>query len=420
MAKLSSSPEHPQPLREIVRAVKDWVERLGEVWVEGQILEINRRSGRLVFLTLRDPLAEVSVSMSADTTVLDRAGPVTEGTTVTCLVRPLVWTKSGRLNFACTDIRPSGEGRLLAAIEQRKRLLQAEGLFDPRLKKRLPLLPRRIGLITAAGSAAERDVHSTVLARWPGAAIETAHATVQGPHAVTEVIAALHALDRHPEVDVIIIARGGGSLEDLLPFSDETLVRAVHAARTPVISAIGHETDTPILDLVADQRASTPTDAAKRVVPDVVEELQHLARDRQRLRRAIDTLLRRESDHLAQVRSRPALTNPLHSFDLRHRAITDLRHRIDRAIDHRLRQDATDVRHELARVRSLSPRATLARGYAIVADAAGDEVTSVGTVAVDDTLRVLLADGELGVRVATLHHADRTTPDPDSPEQERP
>ena len=280
---MTSSPEQPQPLRAVVLATKDYVERLGPVWVEGQLIEIKRRSGATQFLTMRDQLAEISVTISTSQAVLDAAGPITEGTVVAAWVKPTVWTKSGSLTFECRELRPSGEGRLLAAIEQRKRMLQAEGLFDPARKRRLPFLPRRIGLVTGAQSAAERDVVENIGRRWPAAVVEIRHSLVQGPAAVEQLIGAIRSLDAHPEVDVIIVARGGGSLEDLLPFSDEALARAVFACRTPVVSAIGHETDTPILDLVADVRASTPTDAAKRVVPDAAAEAEAVDRKSTRL-----------------------------------------------------------------------------------------------------------------------------------------
>ncbi|MGB7963559.1 MAG: exodeoxyribonuclease VII large subunit, partial [Propionicimonas sp.] len=186
---LPSSPDAPQPLRVIVNTTKDWVERLGPVWVEGQLIEIKRRAGGVTqFLTLRDQLAEVSVTLSTPTAVLDSAGPLVEGTVVAAWVKPTVWTKSGSLTFECRELRPSGEGRLLAAIEQRKRMLQAEGLFNPVLKRRLPLLPRRIGLITGAGSAAERDVVENIARRWPAAVLEVRHTLVQGAQAVEQIV----------------------------------------------------------------------------------------------------------------------------------------------------------------------------------------------------------------------------------------
>ena len=397
---MESSPEQPQPLGRVVQAVKGWVERLGPIWIEAQVIEIRRRTDASTqFLTLRDRYAEVSATVTCSRAVLDSAGPVTEGATVTALVRPTVWSATGRLSFECTDLRPSGEGRLLAQIEQRKRLLQAEGLFDPARKKRLPFLPRAIGLVTGKGSAAERDVVTNVTARWPAATIVTQYALVQGPSAAAEVMAAVAALDADPRVDVIIVARGGGSLEDLLPFSDEGLVRAVAACRTPVVSAIGHEPDTQILDLVADLRASTPTDAAKRVVPDVGDELRAVAQALTRLRRATRTRIEREQSWLDQVRSRPVLRDPTGSLDVQDERLAGVRARLDLAIDRRLEREQTGLTHALHRVRAMSPKATLDRGYAILVDGAGDTVASVHDVDEGDDLLAHLADGRLVLEV---------------------
>ncbi len=396
---LDSSPENPQPLRRVVHLVRGWIERLGPVWVEAQLIEINRRSGRTIFLTLRDKLAEVSVSVTVSPTTLDAAGPLTEGATVVARLKPSFYEASGRFSFYCDELSPVGEGRLLARLEQTKRLLQAEGLFDRALKKRLPFLPRRVGLITGANSAAERDVVENARRRWPAVTIEVRHALVQGPQAAEQVMLALRQLDQASEVDVIVIARGGGSLEDLLPFSDEGLVRAVHACRTPVVSAIGHETDNPILDLVADHRASTPTDAAKRVVPDVGEELARLAQTQQRLQQAVTTMIRRQQDWLTAMRSRPVLTDPTATFALRHEQIATLEHRAARAISAVLDRESTAVSHHLARVRSMSPKATLERGYAILVGPEGHAVTSVAELDEGDDLLAYVLDGQLVVEV---------------------
>ncbi|MCE1174579.1 MAG: exodeoxyribonuclease VII large subunit [Propionibacteriales bacterium] len=396
---LSSSAEQPQPLRVVVNATKDWVERLNPIWVEGQLIEIKRRSGITQFLTLRDTLAEVSVTVSTTQAVLDAAGPLTEGTVVAAWVKPTIWTKSGDLTFECRELRPSGEGRLLAAIEQRKRMLQAEGLFDPARKQRLPFLPRRIGLITGAGSAAERDVIENIARRWPAAELEVKHTLVQGPNAAEQIIDAVTALDRHPDVEVIIIARGGGSLEDLLPFSEEALARAVFACRTPVVSAIGHETDTPILDLVADLRASTPTDAAKRVVPDAAEEAAGLGTAVARMRQAVVTRVGTEQRRLDELRTRPVLRDPSATLDGHRERLTVARERLARAIDVRLREERTGLTHAIERVRALSPKATLQRGYAILTDATGGTVDRVSATAKGRKLTARLADGQLGLTV---------------------
>lgn len=398
---LQSSPESPQPLRVILGATKDWVERLNPVWVEGQLIEIKRRAGATQFLTLRDALADVSVRLSTSALVLDQAGPLTEGTVVAALVKPTVWMTSGQLTFECRELRPSGEGRLLAAIEQRKRMLQAEGLFAAERKRRLPFLPRRIGLVTGANSAAERDVLQNVARRWPAAQFEVRHAAMQGPAAVEQLLDALRALEQDPQVDVIIVARGGGSLEDLLPFSDEALVRAVFAMHTPVVSAIGHETDNPILDLVADLRASTPTDAAKRVVPDVTTELTGLAQAQARARRALLNRITSEQRRLAELRSRPVLRDPAASLGAHHERLGQLRSRLHRAVTLAIRDESRHVEHLIQRIRAMSPQATLQRGYAIVSRDA-ETITAAAQAAPGQALTLQFVDGRIGVDVTTI------------------
>lgn len=408
---LQSSADSPLPLGKVVTAVKAWVERCGQVWVEGQLIELKRRhNSQWHWLTLRDRYAEISASVSIPADVLAMAGPVAEGMTVTCLLSPKVLTKNGSLSFACAELRPSGEGRLLAQLEQRKRLLEAEGLFQPARKKRLPVLPRAIGLITGAGSAAERDVVENVRRRWPGAVLEIRHTLVQGPQAAEQVMSALTVLDALDHVEVIVIARGGGSLEDLLPFSDEGLIRGVFAARTPIVSAIGHETDLPLLDLVADRRASTPTDAAKQVVPDVAEEYARVRDARNQMRRAVLGVVEREQHRLNQLRDRPSLTDPLYAFTLRHREIDELHRRAGRAMTALLERESTGVGHALERIRAMSPKQTLDRGYAILTDGSGQAVTSIEQVDVGDGLQARLADGQLVLEVHEVSRADGRDP----------
>jgi exodeoxyribonuclease VII large subunit len=400
---LESSPERPQPLRVVANAVRGWVDRLGPVWVQAQLIELNRRAAsKLVFLTLRDTLANVSVSATISPLTLDIAGPLNEGATVVARLKPTYYETSGRLTFACDAITPVGEGRLLAQLEQTKRLLQAEGLFDPARKRRLPFLPAGVGLVTGAGSAAERDVLEHARRRWPAVRIVTRHVLVQGQQAAEQLIGAVTELDRDPTVDVIVIARGGGSVEDLLPFSDEGLIRAVFACRTPVVSAIGHESDNPILDLVADQRASTPTDAAKRVVPDVTEEAHRLAVTRSRLRQAVRGAVSRQQDWLTALRSRPVLADPTATLGPRYDQLETLRDRSRRAIAARLDRERTGVEHTIARVRAVSPRATLLRGYAIVVDGDGHAVTSIRDVDIGAEFTAYLADGRLRAEVREI------------------
>ena len=393
--RLTSTPEQPIALREVAGAVKGWVDRLGTIWVKAQVIELSRKTGATHFLTLRDVSEEVSVAVTLSTTVLDAAGPVSEGMAVTALLKPTVWLKSGRLSYECFDLRPTGEGRLLAQIEHLKRLLQAEGLFDPARKRRLPLLPRTIGLITAKDSAAERDVLVNVRLRWPAARFSIRHALMQGPSSASQVMEAVGQLDADPNVDVIVIARGGGSVEDLLPFSDEGLVRSVAAARTPVVSAIGHEVDTPILDLVADLRASTPTDAAKRIVPDVGQELEGLRRTRQRLIMMTLAWLNAQSASLENLKLRPVLRDPLSRFDVYTEQIRSARRRLNQATTTRLVNESAEVSQAGALVRSLSPASVLTRGYAILVDSDGQVVSSTDNATLGSTLTAQISDGTL-------------------------
>src|SRR5215216_5784854 len=400
---LESSPEHPVPLGRVLSLVRQWIDRLGPIWVEAQLIEINRRAGTSsVFLTFRDRLAQVSASVRASTLTLDSAGPLNENATVVARLKPAFYEARGQFTFYCDAITPVGEGRLLAQLEQTKRLLQAEGLFDPARKRRLPVLPRGVGLITGAGSAAERDVVENAHRRWPVVRIFTRHVLVQGPLAATQLMEAVHALDANPATDVIVIARGGGSLEDLLPFSDEGLIRAVFACRTPVVSAIGHESDSPILDLVADLRASTPTDAAKRVVPDVADEKARVNQARQRMIQAVSGLVGRQQEFLDALRSRPVLIDPTATFGRRYEQLAELRHRANRAIGATIDRESALVGHHLARVRAVSPQATLERGYAILLDRGGAAVRSVNEVQAGDDLVAQLADGHLTVEVQKL------------------
>ncbi|MET3809622.1 exodeoxyribonuclease VII large subunit [Arthrobacter sp. UYEF3] len=361
-----TSPDNPWPLQLLSQNLKIYIDRAPAAWVEGQVIELNRR-GTNAYLTLRDVDAEISLPASVWTSVLDRqATPLQRGSRVVALLKAEFWLKTGRLNMSVKDIRPVGLGDLLARIERLRQALAAEGLFADSRKKRLPLLPHRIGLITGRDSDAKKDVLRNAALRWPAVEFEIREVAVQGNTAVAQVIGALRELDAHPEVDVIVIARGGGALEDLLPFSSEELVRAVAAAATPVVSAIGHEADRPILDDVADLRASTPTDAAKRIVPDVVEELARVRQSRDQLRRGVTRLVERETDRLASLRSRPVLAAPEGMVATRHDDVERLKGRSHAAINTAVVRAADHLVHLKAQVRALSPQKTLDRGYAVV------------------------------------------------------
>ena len=414
---LDTSPESPAPVRTIANAIADWVGRLGAVWVEGQVAQLNRRQGMAtVFLTLRDSVADISITVTASRAVVDALDPpLVEGASVVIHARPSFYANRGSLSLNAREIRMVGLGELLARLERRRQLLAAEGLFAAELKRRLPFLPSLVGLITAPNSAAERDVLDNARRRWPGVRFEVAYAAMQGPRAATEVMEALDRLDRHPEVDVIVIARGGGSVEDLLPFSDEALVRAVATVRTPVVSAIGHEPDTPLLDLVADWRASTPTDAAKGIVPDMADELAMVSQLRGRARSAVHHLVAREQAGLDGLRSRPSMADPRNLLDQRSAEVTLLVERARRHLGHRLDRAHDDLGHQLARARALSPLATLRRGYAVLQTADGTVVTAIDQVDAGQAVSVRVADGRVH---ATATHTEALSIAPEEPADE--
>lgn len=366
-----TTPDNPWPLQLLSHKLKAHIDRTPSAWVEGQVIEFNRR-GTNAYLTLRDVDAEVSLPASVWSKVLDRQDmPLERGSRVVALLKPEFWLKTGRLNMQVRDIRPVGLGDLLARIERLRQALAAEGLFAESRKKPLPLLPHRIGLITGRDSDAKKDILRNAALRWPAVEFEIREVAVQGNTAVSQILRALRELDGRQDVDVIVIARGGGALEDLLPFNSEELIRAVAAAATPVVSAIGHEADRPLLDDVADLRASTPTDAAKRIVPDVAEELAGVLQAREQLRRCIGRLVDREADRLASLHSRPVLAAPEGMITVRSEEVERLLRRSSAAVSSIVVRAADQLVHLRAQVRALSPQKTLDRGYAVVELARG-------------------------------------------------
>ncbi|MGP3967082.1 exodeoxyribonuclease VII large subunit [Streptomyces sp. 6N223] len=398
---VQTSAEVPIPVGEVSRLIGGWIERLGAVWVEGQITQLSRRPGfGVVFLTLRDPSREVSLKVTCYRSVFDSVAElISEGTRVVVYAKPEWYAPRGELSLRAAEIRAVGVGELLLRLERLKRTLAGEGLFAEERKRRPPFLPHRIGLVTGRASAAERDVLHNARHRWPAVRFAVRNVAVQGVHAVVQVIEAIRELDADPAVDVIIVARGGGSVEDLLPFSDEALVRAVAACTTPVVSAIGHEPDSPLLDLVADVRASTPTDAAKRIVPDVGEELARVRQLRERARWVMESLLDREERGLAAALGRPVLADPRRMVSERETQVAELTGRGRRALGHLLDRARSDLEHTRARVVALSPAATLQRGYAVLQRADGAAVRAVDEVAAGEALRARVADGAFTVTV---------------------
>jgi exodeoxyribonuclease VII large subunit len=394
-----SSPTQPWPVARASELVRGYVERLGAVWLEGQVVQFNRRA-QLAFGVLRDLAQNVSIDIAVPAAALV-ALDVREGARVVVNGKFEFWTKQGRLSFRVREIRLAGEGQLLARLEELKRKLAAEGLFAEDRKRPLPFAPGLIGLICGRDSKAEHDVVEVATRRWPAARFAVRNTAVQGPAAAGQVIAALSELDADPAVAVIVIARGGGSLEDLLPFSDEALIRAVAAAATPVVSAIGHEPDAPILDLVADFRAATPTDAGKRIVPDFGDESTLVSDAVSRLRRAASGRVEREREALAAIRSRPALKDPGWVVAGRADEVATLVADGRRGIGQRLSAAEAALETLRGRLVALSPQGTLARGYALVTKESA-LVTDPAQVAGGDRLRVRVAGGAFGVEALGL------------------
>ncbi|MFE5341022.1 exodeoxyribonuclease VII large subunit [Isoptericola sp. NPDC056578] len=393
--------ERPWPVRLLSAKIRDYVARMSSVWVEGQVVEHTYRPrAGMQFVTLRDTDAEASLPVHLLSRIYEGLHHKPEvGDHVVVQAKPEFWVKTGRLSMRATAVRQVGVGELLARIDQLRRVLAAEGLFDLDRKRPLPFLPAVVGLVCGRESKAEHDVVVNARARWPQVRFEIREVAVQGVDAVREVSGAIADLDARPEVEVIVVARGGGSVEDLLPFSNEALVRAAAACTTPLVSAIGHETDTPLLDLVADHRASTPTDAAKQVVPDVAEERLRLDQARRRMRATVSARVEREQHGLDALRSRPVLARPQTTVDLREREIAQLvrhaRHRLDAA----LLRAAGEVGRLEAQVRALSPQATLERGYAVVQRGDGHVVRAARDVATGDAVHVRVAEGSLEAAV---------------------
>jgi exodeoxyribonuclease VII large subunit len=396
MARLETSPESPVPVRVVALRIGEWIARLGEIWVDGQIAQLTRRPGMSTqFLTLRDPDANISLSVTCPRNVLPDS--VVEGSRVVLRGRPDFYLERGSLSLRATEVRQVGLGELLARLEALRKLLAAEGLFAAERKRPLPFLPRCIGLITGRASAAERDVVENSRRRLPGTRFRLENVAMQGASAVNEVVDALARLDADPEVDLIVIARGGGGVEDLLPFSNESLVRAVSDAFTPVVSAIGHESDRPLLDFVADLAASTPTDAAKRIVPDLADELRTVADSRARLRSSVRSRLEREHELMAGLPER--LRRVTHDRLGREAEETDrLRERARRRLGGFLEAALADLEHVRARVRALSPQATLERGYAVVQRDDGTVVREPADAS--GRLRIRVAGGEFAADAA--------------------
>ena len=398
---MSSEPankaESPFSVRAISERIGAIIENLSEVWIEGELSEINVRPGSpTIFMRLRDTSADMSISVRCFKNVFDSIAPLEQNARVVIRSKPTWWTKNGSLSFNISEIRQVGVGELMARLEALKNLLASEGLFDQDRKLPLPFLPNVVGLICGRNSNAGKDVVENAKRRWPGVKFEIREVAVASALAVTEVSDALTELDSDKNVDVIIITRGGGSFEDLLPFSDESLLRLVVDCKTPIISAIGHEKDAPLLDLVADWRASTPTDAGKRVVPDMAEELARISNLQDRSNRYIQGRIEFELAKLASYIERQIMREPELIISTRRDVIKELAARSHRSMSSALALGREEISGLRTQVRTLSPQATLDRGYSVVQTSDGSVVRKASELKSGQRLRLRLAQGEVG------------------------
>ena len=372
-----SSEHSPWQVSQLSKSLKDWIEKLGRVWVEGELQQIQLR-GANIFGSIRDLDVENSIEVHAfDAAGVEIEAGLKQGDRVVALLQPQFWAKSGKLTMRILKMHKVGLGELLERIEKLRQALIAEGLTAAERKQPLPFLPGKIGLITGANSDAEKDVLQNARLRWPEVQFEVINTLVQGDRAPAEILLALDQLEQMQEVEVIIIARGGGSFQDLLPFSDERLVRAVAALKTPVVSAIGHENDSPLLDLVADLRASTPTDAAKRVVPDVLEERRNIGAALERIFSRVNNLIISQRTLIDSILSRPVLASPFGFVDQQLDSLNQQKRRLLEILDFRLGRAESELERNLASLRSLSPIGTLERGYAVLRDDSGKQLSEV-------------------------------------------
>jgi len=381
------------------RGISQWLGRLPTVWVEGEVTELRRHERwATVFFTLKDPADGSCVGVTMPRGRFDGLRlELGDGERVHVYGRPELFEQRGDFRLRALTIERFGVGAHLAALERLKAKLAAEGLFAADRKRALPLLPRRIGLVTGNDAAAKRDVIATIQARFPPASVLVAETYVQGPRAALEIVSALRALCDEPDVDVIVLARGGGSFEDLLPFSDERLVRAVAACPVPIVSAVGHEQDTPLCDLAADVRASTPTMAGKLVVPELAAVSARLEREREALARGVRRLLERDAAELARTAERLRAA-PRLALERQRRSLESARERLQRAPALALERKRASLVATAGKLAALSPRATLRRGYAIVRSESG-LVRTAAEVAPGVRVDVQLGEGGFGARV---------------------
>lgn len=397
--KLGAAEQTPFAVYQISQLIGDYLGRLGMAWIEGQVSDV-RKTRALTYLQLRDTERDVSISMHMSTDAFEQITPaLDQGTRVVAQTKIAWWPKNGSLNFKVHQIRAVGLGELMARLEALRNLLAAEGLFNEDRKKPIPFLPRRVGLICGQNSDAMHDVVKNAKRRWPDVEFVIREVPVQGVTAVRKISDALTELDAIDDIDVIVVTRGGGSFEDLMTFSDESLIRVVAACDTPIVAAIGHEQDRPLIDYVADYRASTPTDAARKIVPDVLQEISDLRNARATMIHLVTTRVTYLENDLARLRARPALAHPSVLIDQRLVSNTNVRNAIRQRLESFLDLNDAHIRGSATTLRALSPQGTLERGYSIVRDSHGSIIRSAQNLARGQVVSVRVADGDFNAQV---------------------
>lgn len=396
-----TTPENPWPVAHVAQVFTRAIDRWPALWMIGQIVEINVRRRGSAYITLHDDAQDVSMQVVGFGPVAMKAREFKQGDQILVHGRANVWVKQTRFSFKADDIRTVGRGRLIEQINELRMRLKGEGLFDADRKKPLPEFPKTIGIVCGPGARAESDIIRNAQLRWPTVKFVVEPASVQGVHCPPEVIAALKKLDARDDVDVIIVARGGGSFEDLIGFSDEGVVRQIAACRHPVVTAIGHEADWTLADQAADLRASTPTDAAKRVVPDVMEQTAIVADQVSQMNAYLDSLLTNEQRLLDGYRTRPVFSDPERMLDEPERVISQAWDRLDTALRMQIDDENLQLEKRVSSLEALSPLRTLRRGYAIVQDESGQVVTDAKRLTLGQQLTLRLRQGRAGARVTS-------------------
>ena len=396
---MTDAPDDITPLSVSVasRVARDKIAAWKSFWLEGEIAEWKPWQ-QIVFFTVKDETARIDCKIDGSS-VTASGEQFTAGDKIRLFGQFDFWPKNGEMKFVANTIRHEGLGDFLVAIEKLRATLQAEGAFDESRKVPLPKFPRCIGLITAKDSDAEKDILVNARNRWADVQFTTIYTGVSGDAAISQIPGAIAQLDADPEVDVIIIARGGGAFLELVAFSDERIVRAAMACVTPIVSAIGHENDRPLLDEVADLRASTPTDAAKRVVPDVAADLAEIDQLRARGRQIVTTAITNQIDRIRQLASRPVMASPLAYLERHENDLANLSYRGSTLVDSLVHQTTDRLHGIIGKLRTLSPQKTLDRGYAIVRNATGSVVTSTASASTGDPLTLRVADGDIATTV---------------------